>query len=131
MRQGCSAQVEACIISISNFELTQFVNRFEPISNPKKMRVLTGLIFIINVILWLFGIVLGFIYDFILGFIPLIGFIAFLIAYSLSEGFIVSVSDYFFFPSWDVFKRKIKWANGIGLITSLVVLLIIFLLVGI
>ncbi len=89
------------------------------------MRVITGLAFIGNVIGWLFLIMILFVEDGFLGAGAIFGLIGFFVAYSVSEGFAVSMSDYFFQPSWDVFKQKIKWANGIGLTVGFIAAVVI------
>ncbi len=84
------------------------------------MRFITGLAFIGNVVGWLFLIMILFVEDGFLGTGGLIGLIGFFIAYSVREGFAVSVADYIFQPEWDVFKQKIKWANGVGFTTGFI-----------
>jgi hypothetical protein len=78
------------------------------------MRILTGIIFIANIALYILGIVIGFAMGFGFGIVVLIGFISFLVAWHLSGGMVVAPADYFFQPEWDVFKKKLKWSNGIG-----------------
>ena len=78
------------------------------------MRILTGLIFISNLALWIAAIVFGFILVTGIGFLLTTGFIIFLVAWNLSGGMVVAPADYFFQPEWDVFKKKLKWANGIS-----------------
>jgi len=95
------------------------------------MRLITGIAFIVNIGIWIaaaiFFIANG---NFLLGTIPLFGFMGFLIAYGVSEGMVISVSDYFFSPQWVVFKKKLKWANGIGITISIVVYAIIEAIYG-
>ena len=91
------------------------------------MRILTGLVFIINLLLWIIGGVIAFFADSLLIGLPvLIGFIGFLIAWHLSGGIVIAPADYFFQPEWSVFKIKLKWSNSTGGI----VLLVAFLIIG-
>jgi hypothetical protein len=92
------------------------------------MRFLTGLTFLANIGLWLFVAVLAFIELPELGWTIIIGFISFLIAWNLSGGIVTSVADYFFQPEWTVFKTKLKWANGVGVTSSVIALFIILAL---
>jgi len=92
------------------------------------MRILTGLTFTANIALWILGITIGFVEEAFLGAIVLIGFIGFLIGWYLSGGIVTSPADYFFQPEWTVFKTKLKWANGIGITTGLVALLVLFII---
>ena len=94
------------------------------------MRFITGFVFICNILLWLFFVIGFFTEFFLLGIGALFGFIGFIIAYSVSDGFAVSISDYFFQPYWDVFMRKIKWANIVGVITGIAVITIIITIVN-
>lgn len=89
------------------------------------MRILTGLVFIVNISLWVIGIVFGFSAEGgVVGYPGIIGFLTFLIAWHLSGGIVVAPADYFFQPEWDVFKTKLKWANSSGTIAFFVALLI-------
>ena len=93
------------------------------------MRFITGLVFICNILLWIFIVIGFFTENFLFGIGALFGLIGFLIGYSVSDGFAVSISDYFFQPYWDVFLRKIKWANGVGVITGIVGMSIIITII--
>lgn len=90
------------------------------------MRILTGTVFILNIILWLLSILLGFLFEgIILGVPGTVGFVAFLIAWHLSGGVVTAPADYFFQPEWSVFKVKLKWANSMGISIGVVVFLIL------
>ena len=90
------------------------------------MRVLTGLVFIMNVVLWIAGIIFGFAYEgWITGVPVLIGIITFFIAWHLSGGIVTAPADYFFQPEWTVFKTKLKWANGIGILVGIIAFFIL------
>jgi len=94
------------------------------------MRILTGFVFIVNIVFWILGIIVGFSTEGnVVGFPVLIGFISFLIAWHLSGGIVIAPADYFFQPEWSVFKTKIKWSNVTGAIVGLIAFLVIASLV--
>ncbi len=94
------------------------------------MRILTGLVFFINIALWILSILIGFLNGgAVLGFPVIIGLIAFLIAWYLSGGIVVAPADYFFQPEWNVFKTKLKWSNSSGVIVGIIAFFIITSLV--
>ena len=78
------------------------------------MRILTGFIFLVNLAVWVAAVVLGFLYSGIAGGAIMVGLVIFLAAWYLREDMAVSLADYFFQPEFDVFKKKLKWANGAG-----------------
>ncbi|TXT58647.1 MAG: membrane protein of unknown function [Promethearchaeota archaeon] len=91
------------------------------------MKILTGFVFIINLILWIVGILLAFSYEGgLVGFPATIGFIGFHIAWYLSGGVIIAPADYFFQPIWSVFLTKLKWSNSTGIIVGFIAYLIIY-----
>lgn len=88
--------------------ITQGVNKFK----NQKMRVITGILFFLNLAAWIFfDIVCWIMTGVTLGLIVLIGIISFLIAWGLSEEAVIAPFDYLAQPSWDVFVKKIKWSN--------------------
>ncbi|HYW97335.1 MAG TPA: hypothetical protein VE870_17205 [Bacteroidales bacterium] len=92
------------------------------------MRILTGIAFFANLLLWLAGVLSGFIMgSWVIGLPVLLGFIGFIIGWHLSGGIAVAPADYFFQPEWDVFKTKLKWSNGTGITVGFISLLMISL----
>lgn len=49
----------------------------------------------------------------------IIGIIGFFIGYSISGGMTIAPRDYWRFPEYTVFKKKLAYANSIAIITSL------------
>jgi len=93
------------------------------------MRFITGLVFIINLSIWLIGIILGFAaYGCIAGISIILGFISFLLAWRISDGMITSIADYFFNPEWSVFTKKLKWANSIGVLFTIIFLFTLYVM---
>lgn len=81
------------------------------------MRIITGLLFIVNLIAWIALDVFCWIHTGgTLGWVVLIGIVAFMISWGLSGEVVVAPFDYFIQPEWDVFVVKIKWANSASLI---------------
>lgn len=80
------------------------------------MGFLTKFLFILNVLAWIVGCIIGFAGG---GFMPglsvIIGFITFYISWRLSGKMIVSTWDTIVNPEWDVFKKQLGWANGVGI----------------
>ncbi|MBA7581012.1 hypothetical protein ES708_22911 [subsurface metagenome] len=90
------------------------------------MRILTGFVFILNIALWILGIIIGYANEGgVVGFPVIICYIAFLVAWHLSGGIAIAPVDYFFQPEWDVFKTKLKWSNSTGGIIGLISFFII------
>ncbi len=88
------------------------------------MRFITGLVFLANTALWIAAIVGGFtILSWSLGLPIIIGFIAYLIAWSISGDMVTSIADFLFQPEWDVFLIKLKWSNSAGMITATIIYL--------
>ena len=94
------------------------------------MRVLTGLAFSGNIVLWFFAALFAFMDNPELGWAIIIGFVSFLIAWKLSGGIVTSAADYFFQPEWTVFKIKLKWSNGIGVTAVLIAFIVIGVLIA-
>jgi hypothetical protein len=93
------------------------------------MRFITGLIFIVNILAWVIGLIVAFSSEPLMVGLPVtIGFIGFVIAWRVSGGVAVSAADFFFQPEWDVFKKKLKWANGTGFTIALFSTLIPYIL---
>lgn len=79
------------------------------------MRVITGLIFILNFSAWIaFDILCWQLTGVTLGLIVLVGFFIFLISWFLSREAIIAPLDYIMQPDWDIFVLKFKWANSAG-----------------
>ncbi len=86
------------------------------------MRFITGLLFIINSLLWIAATIAGLIIFLdSIGFPVLIGLVGYLIAWKISGESVTSAADYFFQPEWNIFATKIKWANSTGLMTTTIV----------
>ncbi len=93
------------------------------------MRIITGLLFIINLIAWIAFDVFCWIHTGgTLGWVVLIGIVAFLISWGLSGEAVVAPLDYFLQPEWDIFVIKIKWANSISLITMFIFVMLCIML---
>ncbi|URW80958.1 hypothetical protein [Xiashengella succiniciproducens] len=89
------------------------------------MRFITGLLFILNSLLWVAGTIGGLaLFIESIGFPILIGFLGYLIAWKISGESVTSASDYFFQPEWNIFATKIKWSNSTGLMTTTVAYII-------
>lgn len=81
------------------------------------MRIITGLIFLLNLTAWIvFDVVCWTYTGGTLGWIVLIGIITFLIAWGLSGEAVIAPFDYLAQPEWDIFVRKFKWSNNSCLI---------------
>lgn len=79
------------------------------------MRVITGLIFILNFSAWIaFDILCWQLTGVTLGLIVLVGFFIFLISWFLSREAIIAPLDYIMQPDWDIFVLKFKWTNSAG-----------------
>lgn len=78
------------------------------------MKFITGLLFVLNVILWLAAIVVCFIYGVPIGISAIFGLIGFFVAYKISGG-TISLKECFELSDLDLFKKKISWANAIGI----------------
>jgi hypothetical protein len=90
------------------------------------MRILVGLTLIANVILWVLAIIFGFTYSISIGISLIIGLLSFFIAYRISGGIVTSIASNYIQSEWDVFKRKIKWANSSGITIAFVVYIIAY-----
>jgi len=78
------------------------------------MRVITGLIFILNFSAWIaFDILCWQLTGVTLGLIVLVGF-SFFNLLVLSREAIIAPLDYIMQPDWDIFVLKFKWANSAG-----------------
>lgn len=76
------------------------------------MRIITGLIFLINVGAWIaLDVLCWSLTGGSLGWVGLIGIVIFLVAWGISGGFAVSVLDYVAQPEFDVFIQQLKWSN--------------------
>lgn len=49
----------------------------------------------------------------------LIGIVGFFVGYSISGGMTIAPRDYWRFPEFTVFKKKLAYANTIAIVTSL------------
>lgn len=89
------------------------------------MRLITGFLFFINLIAWIsFDILCWSLTGITLGIIVLIGIISFLVAWKISVEAIFAPLDYISQSEWDIFIKKIKWANSTCLISMIIFALI-------
>lgn len=89
------------------------------------MRIITGLLFLLNLTAWIAFEVICWTYTGgTLGWVVLIGIIAFLIAWGLSGEAVIAPFDYLAQPEWDVFVTKIKWSNNFCLIAMTIFALV-------
>lgn len=77
---------------------------------------------IIDIVLWTVSIACG------IG--GLIGIISFFIGYSISGGMAIAPRDYWKFPEYQVFKKKLGYANAIAGGTTLVATYVLMVLSG-
>ena len=61
----------------------------------------------------------------------IIGIVGFLVGYSISGGMTIAPRDYWRFPEFTVFKRKLAYANTIAIVASLLATYIVAGLYGI
>lgn len=95
------------------------------------MRVLTGVVFFLNIALWVVSMLIGLVVEpFLIGLPFVIAIISFFIAWNLSGGIVTSPADYFFQPEWTVFKIKMKWSNGVAVITLIISMVLVSLIAG-
>jgi len=89
------------------------------------MKPLETLVFSLNVILWLLGIVFMFAIDFRYGLASMLCFLLFLIFFFKAQYFIISRLDKFVNSEWQLFMIKLKWANGQAFIVLVIISFII------
>ena len=82
------------------------------------MKFITKLLFILNIAIWIgAGAVCWVLTGSTLGSVILIGFVAFLIAWAISDEAIIVSCDDFMNPEWHIFTRRILWATSASLIS--------------
>ena len=82
------------------------------------MKFITKLLFILNIAIWIgAGAVCWVLTGSTLGSVILIGFVAFLIAWAISDEAIIVSCDNFTNPEWHIFTRRILWATSASLIS--------------
>lgn len=81
------------------------------------------LLFVVDVALWTISICSG------IG--GIIGIAGFFVGYSISGGMTIAPRDYWRFPEFTVFKKKLAYANMIAIVTSLLATYIVAGLYGI
>lgn len=79
------------------------------------MGCITALLFLCNVILIIAADVLLWIYSVAMGLFGLIGVIVFFIAYALSTGMSLAPRDFWTNPEFDIFIKKLVFANTVAL----------------
>jgi len=72
----------------------------------------------INIYLWTVSWIVG------LG--GLVGIVGFFVGYSISDGMTIATRDYWRFPKFDIFKKKIAYGNSIAGGTTVVASVIIY-----
>lgn len=81
------------------------------------MRIYTKILFLLNIAIWIgSGAICWALTGSTLGWVVLIGFIIFLIAWIISSEAIITPMDDIEHPAWNVFIKKIKWAYNASLI---------------
>jgi len=84
-------------------------------------------IFLINIIIWIIGIIFISIIESIYSIPMIIGFILNLILFFNSNQFIISDFDILINSDWNLFFKKLKWSNK----TSIYVTLFLFFIIAI
>lgn len=102
-----------------------FSNKFIEYMKSKYPRFSSGFVFITNIIIWLLAILFcTIILSIPLGLSFVLGFTVFLVLWKYIGKKTLSTSEYFINPNWDVFEKKLKWSNIIGLISAAVTFII-------
>ncbi len=85
------------------------------------MRIITGILFLINIALWIGANIVCWSHTgATLGVATLIGIIVFMTAWAISGEATLAPMDYLMQPEWDIFVVKLKWANQAGIYSTLV-----------
>lgn len=84
------------------------------------MKLIKTFVFIGNILSWLIADIYLWALSWCTGLGGIIGLIGFFWGYSISKGMTVTPHDYWILPDYDVFKKKLFYANSImGSVTAI------------